>query len=144
MAHASCRLCAPGKRVRDPKAYTMSLDEVWHRAGEGWSEADTEFHIVGGLHPGPRADRARYALPARGAERDHVYGAGVGPRGVLVAGLRSGRPVETVRQRPSKRRSVKRAPTAGADYSPQVAYWRCLQARDNRVPLDAFVLGDGP
>src|ERR1700722_3525538 len=48
---ASCRLCAFGKQVRDPKAYTMSLDEVWHRAGEGWSEAVTEFHIVGGLHP---------------------------------------------------------------------------------------------
>src|SRR5436305_10246632 len=48
---ASCRLCAFGKKVRDPKAYTMSLDEVWHRAGEGWSEAVTEVHIVGGLHP---------------------------------------------------------------------------------------------
>src|ERR1700690_2127093 len=48
---ASCRLCAFGKRVRDPKAYTMSLEEVWHRAGEGYSEAVTEFHIVGGLHP---------------------------------------------------------------------------------------------
>jgi aminodeoxyfutalosine synthase len=48
---ASCRLCAFGKRTRDPKAYTMSLEEVWHRAGEGWSEAVTEFHIVGGLHP---------------------------------------------------------------------------------------------
>src|SRR5947209_11154169 len=48
---ASCRLCAFGKRVRDPKAYTMSLEEVWHRAGEGWSDAVTEFHIVGGLHP---------------------------------------------------------------------------------------------
>src|SRR6266700_2786426 len=48
---ASCRLCAFGKRARDPKAYTMSLEEVWHKAGEGWSEAVTEFHIVGGLHP---------------------------------------------------------------------------------------------
>lgn len=48
---ASCRLCAFGKRVRDPKAYTMSLDEVWTRAAEGWSESITEFHIVGGLHP---------------------------------------------------------------------------------------------
>jgi aminodeoxyfutalosine synthase len=48
---ASCRLCAFGKHVRDPKAYTMSLEEVWRRAGEGWSEAVTEFHIVGGLHP---------------------------------------------------------------------------------------------
>lgn len=48
---ASCKLCAFGKRVRDPKAYTMSLEEVWQRAGHGWSEAVTEFHIVGGLHP---------------------------------------------------------------------------------------------
>src|SRR5258706_62464 len=48
---ASCRLCAFGKRKKDPKAYTMSLDEVWHRAGEGYTESVTEFHIVGGLHP---------------------------------------------------------------------------------------------
>lgn len=48
---ASCRLCAFGKRARDPKSYTMSLEEVWHKAGEGWTEAVTEFHIVGGLHP---------------------------------------------------------------------------------------------
>jgi aminodeoxyfutalosine synthase len=48
---ASCRLCAFGKRAKDPKAYTMSLEQVWHVAGEGWTEAVTEFHIVGGLHP---------------------------------------------------------------------------------------------
>jgi aminodeoxyfutalosine synthase len=48
---ASCRLCAFGKRVKDPKAYTMSLEQVWTRAAEGWSESITEFHIVGGLHP---------------------------------------------------------------------------------------------
>lgn len=48
---ASCRLCAFGKKAKDPKAYTMSLEQVWQRAGEGWSEAVTEFHIVGGLHP---------------------------------------------------------------------------------------------
>ena len=48
---ASCKLCAFGKRVRDSRAYTMSLEEVWERAGQGYSEAATEFHIVGGLHP---------------------------------------------------------------------------------------------
>jgi aminodeoxyfutalosine synthase len=48
---ASCRLCAFGKKAKDPRAYTMSLEEVWERAGHGWSEALTEFHIVGGLHP---------------------------------------------------------------------------------------------
>ncbi len=48
---ASCRLCAFGKKARDPKSYTMSLEQVWETAGKGWSEAATEFHIVGGLHP---------------------------------------------------------------------------------------------
>jgi len=48
---ASCRLCAFGKKARDPKSYTMSLEQVWETAGIGWSEAVTEFHIVGGLHP---------------------------------------------------------------------------------------------
>ncbi len=48
---ASCRLCAFGKQKRDPRAYTMSLEQVWETAGRGWSEKVTEFHIVGGLHP---------------------------------------------------------------------------------------------
>lgn len=48
---ASCRLCAFGKRARDPHAYTMSLEQVWEVAGRGYAEAVTEFHIVGGLHP---------------------------------------------------------------------------------------------
>src|SRR5580704_1701731 len=48
---ASCRLCAFGKRAKDPTAYTMSLEQVWETAGRGWKEAITEFHIVGGLHP---------------------------------------------------------------------------------------------
>jgi aminodeoxyfutalosine synthase len=48
---ASCRLCAFGKRAKDPRAYTMSLEQVWETAGRGYSEEVTEFHIVGGLHP---------------------------------------------------------------------------------------------
>jgi aminodeoxyfutalosine synthase len=48
---ASCKLCAFGKRAKDPTAYTMSLEEVWHRAILGYVEGATEFHIVGGLHP---------------------------------------------------------------------------------------------
>jgi aminodeoxyfutalosine synthase len=48
---ASCRLCAFGKKAKDPKAYTMSLEQVWEVAGKGYAEAVTEFHIVGGLHP---------------------------------------------------------------------------------------------
>jgi len=48
---ASCKLCAFGKKSRDPRAYTMSLEQVWQKAGEGSTESVTEFHIVGGLHP---------------------------------------------------------------------------------------------
>ena len=48
---ASCRLCAFGKKKGDDGTYTMALEEAWTSAGEGYSEAVTEFHIVGGLHP---------------------------------------------------------------------------------------------
>lgn len=48
---ASCRLCAFGKKPKDPNAYTLSLEQVWEKAGQGWSDGITEFHIVGGLHP---------------------------------------------------------------------------------------------
>jgi aminodeoxyfutalosine synthase len=48
---ASCKLCAFGRKPDAPGAYTMALEEAFRLAGEGWSEAVTEFHIVGGLHP---------------------------------------------------------------------------------------------
>jgi aminodeoxyfutalosine synthase len=48
---ASCRLCAFGRKPGAPGAYTMALDEAFRLAGQGWTEAVTEFHIVGGLHP---------------------------------------------------------------------------------------------
>jgi aminodeoxyfutalosine synthase len=48
---ASCKLCAFGKKAKDPRAYTMSLEQVWETAGRGYTEAVSEFHIVGGLHP---------------------------------------------------------------------------------------------
>jgi aminodeoxyfutalosine synthase len=48
---AACRLCAFGRKKDAPGAYTMALDEAWERAAQGYSEAVTEFHLVGGLHP---------------------------------------------------------------------------------------------
>ena len=48
---ASCRLCAFGRKKGEAGTYTMALEEAWQTAGEGYSEAVTEFHIVGGLHP---------------------------------------------------------------------------------------------
>src|ERR1700739_2017322 len=48
---ASCRLCAFGKKKGEVGTYTMALEEAWETAGSGLTEAVTEFHIVGGLHP---------------------------------------------------------------------------------------------
>ena len=48
---ASCKLCAFGKTAKDPDGYTMSHEQLWERAGHGYTDAVTEFHIVGGLHP---------------------------------------------------------------------------------------------
>jgi aminodeoxyfutalosine synthase len=48
---AACRLCAFGRKKDAPGAYTMALEEAWQAAASGYSEAVTEFHIVGGLHP---------------------------------------------------------------------------------------------
>jgi aminodeoxyfutalosine synthase len=48
---SNCRLCAFGRKKGDPAGYTMTLEEAWKTAGEGYSEAVTEFHIVGGLQP---------------------------------------------------------------------------------------------
>ncbi|MGA7857499.1 MAG: aminofutalosine synthase MqnE [Terracidiphilus sp.] len=48
---AACKLCAFGRKKGDPAGYTMALEEAWQTAASGYSEAVTEFHIVGGLHP---------------------------------------------------------------------------------------------
>src|SRR5215469_175522 len=48
---AACRLCAFGRRKDVDGAYTMALEQAWETAASGYSEAVTEFHIVGGLHP---------------------------------------------------------------------------------------------
>src|SRR3954467_4809331 len=47
---AACRLCAFGRKKDAPGAYTMALEEAFQTAASGYSEAITEFHIVGGLH----------------------------------------------------------------------------------------------
>jgi aminodeoxyfutalosine synthase len=48
---AACRLCAFGRKKGDAAGYTMALDEAFETAASGYTEAVTEFHIVGGLHP---------------------------------------------------------------------------------------------
>jgi aminodeoxyfutalosine synthase len=52
---ASCRFCSfARRRVGDPGAYTMSLDEAWDRLRSRLAAHDriTEIHLVNGLHDG--------------------------------------------------------------------------------------------
>jgi aminodeoxyfutalosine synthase len=46
-----CRFCAFSREEGEEGAYTMSLEEVMRKAEECYSDAISEFHIVGGLHP---------------------------------------------------------------------------------------------
>ncbi len=48
---ASCRLCAFGKRAKDPKAYTMSLEQVW----ETWQGTSATSEAVDGVSHRRRA-----------------------------------------------------------------------------------------
>ena len=48
---AACRLCAFGRKKDSEGSYTMALEQAFETAASGYSEAVTEFHIVGGLHP---------------------------------------------------------------------------------------------
>ena len=48
---AACRLCAFGRKKGSEGSYTMALEEAYETAASGYTEAVTEFHIVGGLHP---------------------------------------------------------------------------------------------
>jgi aminodeoxyfutalosine synthase len=46
-----CALCAWAKKVNEPGGYEMAIEECVEEAGKGYSDAVTEFHLVGGLHP---------------------------------------------------------------------------------------------
>src|SRR3989442_72103 len=51
---AACRLCAFGRKKDAPGAYTMAIEEAFETAASGYTEAVTEFHILGGLRPDVR------------------------------------------------------------------------------------------
>src|SRR3954452_24298121 len=48
---AACRLCAFGRKKGTEGSYTMALEQAWETAASGYTEAVTQFHIVGGLPP---------------------------------------------------------------------------------------------
>ncbi len=46
-----CSLCAYSCDADDPRAFTMTTDEILARGQEAVDAGYTELHIVGGLHP---------------------------------------------------------------------------------------------
>src|ERR1700730_7542932 len=48
---AARRFSALGRKKDAPRAITMAFEEAFATAASGYTEAVTEFHIVGGLHP---------------------------------------------------------------------------------------------
>ena len=73
---ASCKLCAFGKKAKDPKAYTHVAREIWERAGEGY---------IGGDH---RVSHRRRA--ASGTHRRLVLRDAARPEAALSAGASEG------------------------------------------------------
>ena len=51
VCYTGCRFCAFAQRPTDADAYTLSLDEVGHRAGEAWEVGATEVCMQGGIDP---------------------------------------------------------------------------------------------
>jgi FO synthase len=51
VCYTGCRFCAFAQRRNDADAYTLSLDEVGHRADEAAAAGATEVCMQGGIHP---------------------------------------------------------------------------------------------
>ncbi len=51
VCYTGCRFCAFAQRRDDADAYTLSLEEVGHRAEQAWALGATEVCLQGGIHP---------------------------------------------------------------------------------------------
>jgi FO synthase len=51
VCYVGCRFCAFAQRETDADAYTLSLDEVGHRAEQAWAVGATEVCMQGGIDP---------------------------------------------------------------------------------------------
>lgn len=51
VCYTGCRFCAFAQRRNDDDAFTLSVEEVGHRAEEAWAEGATEVCMQGGIHP---------------------------------------------------------------------------------------------
>ena len=51
-----CQFCAFGAKKREAHAFELSIDEIVEKARAGLKLGITEIHMVGGLHPGLKAE----------------------------------------------------------------------------------------
>lgn len=67
-----CVFCAFGVRMKDPNAYTMTMEEIEHRADLIPLEA-TEIHIVGGNNPALKIDYYEEMLQRLKKKLPHIH-----------------------------------------------------------------------
>ena len=65
----TCTFCSFARMPKEEGAYTRSLEEVFHEAGQATGMPTREFHIVGGLHPKLRL--SYYTDMIRGLKERH-------------------------------------------------------------------------
>jgi 7,8-didemethyl-8-hydroxy-5-deazariboflavin synthase CofH subunit len=59
ICYMGCRFCNFSKRMNDPGAEFLPLEEIARRAREAWDRGATEVCIQGGLHPRMKGDHYR-------------------------------------------------------------------------------------
>jgi aminodeoxyfutalosine synthase len=67
----TCTFCSFARMPKEEGAYTRSLEEVFHEAGQASGMPTREFHIVGGLHPKLRL--SYYTEMIRGLKQRHPH-----------------------------------------------------------------------
>jgi FO synthase len=93
VCYVGCRFCAFAQRETDADAYTLSLDEVGHRAEQAWAVGATEVCMQGGIDP-KLSGKAYFDLAAevrRRAPDMHIHA--FSPMEIVNGSSRSGLPV---------------------------------------------------
>ncbi|MDQ1719808.1 MAG: synthase [Pseudonocardiales bacterium] len=94
VCYTGCRFCAFAQRRTDEDAYSLSLDEVAHRAHEAWDVGATEICMQGGIDPRLSGEDYLELVRAvkRGAPQIHLHA--FSPMEVVNAAARSALSIE--------------------------------------------------
>jgi FO synthase len=94
VCYTGCRFCAFAQRRTDEDAYSLSLDEVAHRAREAWDVGATEICMQGGIDPRLSGEDYLELVRAvkRGAPQIHLHA--FSPMEVVNAAARSALSIE--------------------------------------------------